>query len=190
MGEQYGYEDDNEFDDDGADTGPSALRAALKAAQKELKGAKAELKTQAEQLDTFLKQSRGASLGDFLKAKGVDPKVSSLIPSSVESTEEAVNQWLEQFADVFNIRTDGPGTGTGEIATAPLNEESDGEAGELSLAAAWAAVQAATQGATSSDVSRLSADALTKIGDSDLSFGEAIKELGKIPGFRVGTHMG
>ena len=188
MGEQYGYEDEGNEYDDGADSGPSALRAALKAAQKELKGAKAELKTQAEQLDTFLKQSRGSSLADLLKAKGVDPKVSSLIPASVETTEDAVNQWLEQFADVFNIRTAESGTDSGREAAAPLEEETD--PGAQALASAWAAVQAATQGATSSDVSRLGADAIAKIGDSNLTFDEAKRELGKIPGFRVGSHTG
>ena len=185
MGE-YDYE---EYDDDnGADNSPRALREALKAAQKELKSTKAELAKQAEEVSKFLTQSRSATISDLLKSKGVNPKASGLIPSTVEATEEAVNTWLEQYGDVLNIsRSDDTVSGQAAAAAATLQEEDD--PATKSLRDAWAVVQAATQGAASSDITRSAGDAIEKIGVNAQSFDEAVKALNALPGISVGNYQ-
>ena len=184
MGE-YDYE---EYDDDnGADNSPRALRDALKAAQKELKSTKAELAKQAEEVSKFLTQSRSATISDLLKSKGVNPKASGLIPSTVEATEEAVNAWLEQYGDVLNITSSDTASGQEAAAAATLQEEDD--PATKSLRDAWAVVQAATQGAASSDINRTAGDAIEKIGVNAQSFDEAVKALNALPGISVGNYQ-
>jgi len=41
-----------------------------------------------------------------LTAKGINPKVAAFIPQDLEASEEAVNNWLNEYGDVFGVNQD------------------------------------------------------------------------------------
>ena len=73
------------------------LRKDLKQAQKrnkELEGSLGELS----------KSQRERIIKDAFASKGVNPKIASFVPQDIEASEEAVTQWLDNYADVFGIK--------------------------------------------------------------------------------------
>jgi multidrug resistance efflux pump len=91
---------DNEYNDTAADETaeqPRGLRAQLEAVL-------AEKKALQEEVANLKGTVRSRQVADILSAKGVSPKVANLIPSNVEG-EEAVSKWLEDFSDVFGIKS-------------------------------------------------------------------------------------
>ena len=73
------------------------LRKDLKQAQKrnkELEGSLGELS----------KAQRERIIKDAFASKGVNPKIASFVPQDIEASEEAVTQWLDNYADVFGIK--------------------------------------------------------------------------------------
>jgi hypothetical protein len=99
------WETDEEEDDDFTPSFESdtdlvrKLRKDLKQAQKrnkELEGSLGELsKTQRERI-----------IKDAFASKGVNPKIASFVPQDIDASEEAVTAWLENYADVFGIKTE------------------------------------------------------------------------------------
>jgi hypothetical protein len=112
----FGWLDDvaDEDDDDGKKQmdGPKALRLAYKAKDKRVK----ELEAQVAELSS---KARRVDVQAVLSELGVkNPKIARLIPDSVEATEEAVKQWVEDFKDVLGF----------EAPSAPKDEkQSDGK---------------------------------------------------------------
>lgn len=111
MTEQYNDEYDDVFDDDdGVQQGSNLVRDLRKQLRDK---AKAE-KTLNDQLAAAKQKLRENAVSSVLTAKGVKPKVAKLIPSDVDPTEEAIEKWLGEFGDVFNIeRNEGGGEGDG-----------------------------------------------------------------------------
>jgi len=75
------------------------LRKDLKQAQKrnrELEGSLGELS----------KSQRERIIKDAFASKGVNPKIASFVPQDIDASEEAINQWLDNYADVFGIKTE------------------------------------------------------------------------------------
>ena len=75
------------------------LRKDLKQAQKrnkELEGSLGELS----------KSQRERIIKDAFASKGVNPKIASFVPQDIEASEEAVTQWLDNYADVFGIKVE------------------------------------------------------------------------------------
>jgi len=73
------------------------LRKDLKQAQKrnrELEGSLGELS----------KAQRERIIKDAFASKGVNPKIASFVPQDIDASEEAVSQWLDNYADVFGIK--------------------------------------------------------------------------------------
>ena len=73
------------------------LRKDLKQAQKrnkELEGSLGELS----------KSQRERIIKDAFASKGVNPKIASFVPQDIDASEEAVTQWLDNYADVFGIK--------------------------------------------------------------------------------------
>jgi hypothetical protein len=73
------------------------LRKDLKQAQKrnrELEGSLGELS----------KAQRERIIKDAFASKGVNPKIASFVPQDIDASEEAVTQWLDNYADVFGIK--------------------------------------------------------------------------------------
>ena len=99
------WETDEEDDDDFTPSFESdtdlvrKLRKDLKQAQKrnkELEGSLGELS----------KAQRERIIKDAFASKGVNPKIASFVPQDIDASEEAVTQWLENYADVFGIKTE------------------------------------------------------------------------------------
>lgn len=98
--------DDYEDDDDQVEPGLIGdLRKQLKIQSKKNKELEAKL---AEQTT----RTRAMSLKEVLKGVGVNEKVASLVPSSVEPTAEAVGEWLKEYGDVFGAGTQGTTSST------------------------------------------------------------------------------
>lgn len=101
--ENINWETDEEDDDDFTPSFESdtdlvrKLRKDLKQAQKrnkELEGSLGELS----------KAQRERIIKDAFASKGVNPKIASFVPQDIDASEEAVTQWLENYADVFGIK--------------------------------------------------------------------------------------
>ena len=96
---------DDEEDDDNLDTFQQfesetdlvkKLRRDLKIATKRNK----ELETSYSELS---KAQRERIINDALASKGVNQKIAKFIPSDVEASLDAINNWLESNSDVFGI---------------------------------------------------------------------------------------
>jgi hypothetical protein len=97
------WETDEEDDDDFTPSFDSdtdlvrKLRKDLKQAQKrnkELEGSLGELS----------KSQRERIIKDAFASKGVNPKIVSFVPQDIDASEEAINAWLDNYADVFGIK--------------------------------------------------------------------------------------
>lgn len=92
----YAYDDDDEFDED-----ESNVVKQLRKVNRELEKRSKELESELSQIR---EQSRSRNLADVLAKKGLNPKVAKLIPNDVESSEEAIDQWIAEYGDVFGIQ--------------------------------------------------------------------------------------
>jgi|NOAtaT_7_FD_contig_51_1311072_length_818_multi_2_in_0_out_0_2 hypothetical protein len=72
------------------------LRKALKAEQKRNK----ELETS---LGDLSKAQRERVLKDVFTSRGVNTKVMKFVPNDLDASEESINSWLEENADVFGF---------------------------------------------------------------------------------------
>lgn len=99
---EFDYDED-EFDTE--DNGPKGLRAALKKAQAELAAAAKQNDTLSKQLADLAAKEKSRSLSDILTTKGVSPKIAKFIEKDgVDATDEAVTAWLDDNAEVFNVK--------------------------------------------------------------------------------------
>jgi predicted RNase H-like nuclease (RuvC/YqgF family) len=94
------YDEDDDFDfEDGPQDVVKQLRKVNRTLEKRLK----ELEQEATTLKT---QTRQRTVKDVLSTKGINPKVAALIPQDIEPTEEAVSNWLNEWGDVFGVKTE------------------------------------------------------------------------------------
>jgi hypothetical protein len=91
------YEYDDEDDDTTTDV-VSQLRKVNRALEKRAK----ELEQELSGLKT---QTRQRTVKDVLQAKGLNPKIAVFIPQDIDVSEEAINQWVNEYGDVFGIQT-------------------------------------------------------------------------------------
>ena len=132
------YDDyDNEYDgqDDSDDHNtPKGLRAALKKAQDELRKAQKSNEDLAAQVSELSKANKSRQYADILNGKGVNPKIAKWIEKDgVDPDESAVQAWLDENAELFNITTnnttDNGGDGDGQDAETSDDNDSDPFAG-------------------------------------------------------------
>src|SRR5665648_171826 len=71
--------------------------------RKQLREARKELVQKDTEIGTLRDEKRASTVTDVLKNKGVNAKVAALIPKDIESTPEAVEKWLTEWAEVFSI---------------------------------------------------------------------------------------
>ena len=90
------YEYDDEDDDTTTDV-VSQLRKVNRALEKRAK----ELEQELSGLKT---QTRQRTVKDVLQAKGLNPKIAAFIPQDIDVSEEAINQWVNEYGDVFGIQ--------------------------------------------------------------------------------------
>lgn len=94
------YDEDDDFDfEDGPQDVVKQLRKVNRTLEKRLKELEAEA-------NTYKTQTRQRTVKDVLTSKGVNPKVAALIPQDIEPTEEAVSGWLNEWGDVFGVKTE------------------------------------------------------------------------------------
>lgn len=107
MATNYDEDDDIDFED-----GPQDVVKQLRKVNRTLEKRLKELEQEA---NTAKAQNRQRTVKDVLTSKGVNPKIAVFIPQDLDATEEAVNNWLNEYGDVFGIKTDG------EQDSAPAN---------------------------------------------------------------------
>jgi hypothetical protein len=88
----------NGIDLDSEESGPKALREALKAQKRQNE----ELQ---EKYENLFKENRTRTVQDTLKEKGLPAKVAGLIPADVDPTE-----WLTEYGDVLGLKEQDSGT--------------------------------------------------------------------------------
>ena len=99
MATNYDEDDDIDFED-----GPQDVVKQLRKVNRTLEKRLKELEQEA---NTAKAQNRQRTVKDVLTSKGVNPKIAAFIPQDLDVTEEAVNNWLNEYGDVFGIKTDG-----------------------------------------------------------------------------------
>jgi hypothetical protein len=99
MATNYDEDDDIDFED-----GPQDVVKQLRKVNRTLEKRLKELEQEAHSLKS---QTRQRTVKDVLTSKGVNPKIAAFIPQDLDATEEAVNNWLNEYGDVFGLKTDG-----------------------------------------------------------------------------------
>jgi len=90
--------DDDDFDEDFE---PQDVVKQLRRVNKTLEKRLKELETEAT---TLKNQTRQRTVKDVLTSKGINPKVAAFIPQDIDVSEEAVNNWLNEYGDVFGVK--------------------------------------------------------------------------------------
>jgi len=90
----------NEYDDEFDDFGDEGTDVV-----KQLRKVNRTLEKRAKELEQELKglqtQTRQRTVKDVLQAKGINPKIAAFIPQDIDTSEEAINGWLNEYGDVF-----------------------------------------------------------------------------------------
>lgn len=91
-------DEDQELDNDSQEPNDlvKKLRKVDRAKEKRIK----ELESELGQLRSVQRES---TIKSVLESKGVSPKIAKFIPSDLESTPEAVDNWIKENADVFGL---------------------------------------------------------------------------------------
>lgn len=98
--------DDEDDDDDTSNQNQGGDSDLLKQLRKANKAKDRELKEVRDQLDTLTKVSKERVVKEVLEKKGVNPKAVRLALKDIDDvTEENVNKWLEDNADLFSNKT-------------------------------------------------------------------------------------
>lgn len=63
---------------------------------------KTELNEMRDQNKTLMAQMRQMSVGRVIESKGLNPKIASIIPDSVEADPEKVSAWLDEHSELFS----------------------------------------------------------------------------------------
>ena len=90
------YQFDDEDDETSTDV-VSQLRKVNRALEKRAK----ELEQELSGLKT---QTRQRTVKDVLQAKGLNPKISAFIPQDIDTSEEAIAAWVDEYGDVFGVQ--------------------------------------------------------------------------------------
>lgn len=199
----YGYEDDeyDEHEDSGRDAGPQGLRAHLKSLERQVKELQKSVEEKDKTISDLTTKTRGSSLADILRSKGVNPKVSGLIPASVEATEEAITAWLDEYKDILPVeKTTADSATDKDKPTADDNqllpdahrfdEDEEDDDGLNAMRAVFEQMRRVTEGATPGGQRQDVSSRLSEIGANTQSFDDAVAELNKLPGFKAGNYQG
>jgi hypothetical protein len=112
-------EDDQDIDDTPLD-GSDLLKKLRKAKRSDEK----RIKELTEQLETLSKGQRERTVKDVLEKKGVNAKAARLILKDIDDiSEESVNNWLDDNADLFGITVPTTESNTNEVDRATLRQQ-------------------------------------------------------------------
>jgi len=93
------YDEDDDFDFEGQ---PQDVVKQLRKVNRTLEKRLKELEQEATSLKT---QTRQRTVKDVLTAKGINPKVAAFVPQDLDASEEAVTNWLNEYGDVFGVKS-------------------------------------------------------------------------------------
>lgn len=108
------WEDEDDFDTEESVDGNDLVKKLRKAKRSDEK----RIKELSEQLEGFLKEKKESTVRQVLEKKGVNLKAARLIMKDLEDVnEEAVNNWLDDNADLFGIKlSDAPAVDKNDLA--------------------------------------------------------------------------
>jgi hypothetical protein len=92
----------NYYDDDEDNDTTTDVVGQLRKVNRTLEKRAKELE---QELAGFKTQTRQRTVKDVLQAKGLNPKIATLIPQDIEPSDEALMKWIEDYGDVFGIQT-------------------------------------------------------------------------------------
>jgi hypothetical protein len=91
----------NYYDDDEDNDTTTDVVGQLRKVNRTLEKRAKELEQELAGLKT---QTRQRTVKDVLQAKGLNPKIATFIPQDIDTTEEAINNWVNEYGDVFGIQ--------------------------------------------------------------------------------------
>ena len=101
MSNNYWDEEDDDLDTPEVLEGNDLVKKLRKAKRSDEK----RIKELSEQLEGFLKEKKESTVRSVLEKKGVNQKAARLIMKDLEDVnEDAVNNWLDDNADLFGIK--------------------------------------------------------------------------------------
>lgn len=107
------WEDEDDYEDT-----PKTGEDLIKDMRKRERAKDKRIKELEEKLQNFDKINRETSVKSILEKKGVSAKASHFILKDIEGevTEDAVSKWLDNYADLLNIKVDPNGQGTPQVS--------------------------------------------------------------------------
>ena len=118
------YWDEDEDDLDTQDDAPMDGSDLLKKLRKAKRADEKRIKELTEQLETVSKSQRERTVKDVLEKKGVNAKAARLILKDIDDvSEESVNNWLDDNADLFGINVPTPESAVSETDRATLRQQ-------------------------------------------------------------------
>lgn len=147
------YDSDDDLEDDEQEPGETPTIAQMRKQIKLLSKQNKDLLAAKAESD---KLNRERSIGDVLKEKGIPSKAAKLMPADLDPTPEAVQEWLEEFGDLFHLQP----------KDSPSPEEGDDEDAEAS--AAQGRVGAIESNGTASGEKALEQQILAATSDAEL----------------------
>ena len=114
MSNNYWDDEDDDLDTPDSLDGNDLVKKLRKAKRADEK----RIKELSEQLEGFLKEKKEGTVRSVLEKKGVNAKAARLIMKDLEDVnEEAVNNWLDENADLFGIKVaDAPAVDKNDLA--------------------------------------------------------------------------
>ena len=98
MTSQY---DDNYWDENDDTIDDSRDTKQFRELRKADRAKAARIKELEDRLASMSKAVRDRSVKDVLTARGLNPKIAAFIPSDIESSEDAIAKWVDEYGDVF-----------------------------------------------------------------------------------------
>jgi len=92
----------NYYDDDEDNDTTTDVVGQLRKVNRTLEKRAKELEQELAGLKT---QTRQRTVKDVLQAKGLNPKIAAFIPPDIDSSEEEIVKWVNEYGDVFGIQT-------------------------------------------------------------------------------------
>lgn len=125
------YQDWEDDDDTMEDDDPNStdlvrkLRKSDRSKEKRIRDLESEL-------NTIRSAQRGNSIKSILSEKGVNPKVAAFIPEDIDPTPEAVDNWINEYAELFGLKNNASQNGLSQNDVNALQEIDSVTSGALS----------------------------------------------------------
>jgi len=122
MSNNYWDEDEDDLDTNNEFTGDGS--DLLKKLRKAKRSDEKRIKELTEQLESLSKVQRERTVKEVLEKKGVNAKAARLVLKDLDDvSEESVNNWLDDNADLFGIKVEQPVSAATEQDRAALRQQ-------------------------------------------------------------------